>query len=122
MSLEDRRKKEGINIHLKELKDMQSKSQSANPLEPDPRVIQPCAVHSEPWWRSIGFNTVSSAVPAGNTSNLSSPDGPNGSLSNDDQSLSNGGVNEDDDDASKESQATASSQSGTFMYTKLIEG
>lgn len=49
-------------------------------------------------------------------------DGPNGSLSNDDQSLSNGGVNEDDDDASKESQATASSQSGTFMYTKLIEG
>ncbi|KAG8638292.1 nuclear transcription factor Y subunit A-1 isoform X2 [Manihot esculenta] len=90
---------------------MQSKSQSANPLEPDPRVIQPCAVHSEPWWRSIGFNTVSSAVPAGNTSNLSSPDGPNGSLSNDDQSLSNGGVNEDDDDASKESQATASSQS-----------
>ncbi|KDP22098.1 hypothetical protein JCGZ_25929 [Jatropha curcas] len=46
-----------------------------------------------------------------NASNLSSAEGPNDSLSNDDQSLSNGRLNEEDDAASKESQATASSRS-----------
>ncbi|KAF2287382.1 hypothetical protein GH714_039768 [Hevea brasiliensis] len=91
---------------------MQSNSESAYRREPDPHVIQPNAVHSEPWWRSFGYNTVPPVVPGENASNLSSPDGPtNGSLSNDDQSLSNERVNEEDDDASKESQATASSRS-----------
>lgn len=90
---------------------MQSKSESANRLEPDPRVIQPYAVHSEPWWRNIGYTTMAPTVAGENASNLSSPERPNDSLSNDDQSLSNGRLNEEDDDASKESQATASSRS-----------
>ncbi|KAF2312055.1 hypothetical protein GH714_027902 [Hevea brasiliensis] len=91
---------------------MQSKPVSANQLEPDPRVIQPYAVHSEPWWRSVSCNTVPPAVLGENATNLSSSNGPNGSLSNDDQSLSNERLNEDDDDGvSKESQATASSRS-----------
>ncbi|EEF48902.1 nuclear transcription factor Y subunit A-1 [Ricinus communis] len=91
---------------------MQSKSESANQLESrDQHSLPPYAVHSEPWWRTIGYSTVSRALAGGNASNLSSSEGPNGSLSNDDQSMSNGRLNEEDDDASKESQATASSRS-----------
>ncbi|WCJ36886.1 nuclear factor Y subunit A1 [Euphorbia peplus] len=89
---------------------MQSKSESANHLGSDPRIIHQYALHSEPWWRNVPYNATP-AVPAGNASNLSSSEEPNGSLSNDGQSMSNGRLNEEDDDASKESQNTASSQS-----------
>lgn len=95
------------------LEGMQSKSENPNQLEPDPHVIQRYTVHPEPWWRNIDYNGIPPAVAGGNAPNLSSPEGPDGSESNDDQSLSNDRPNEEDDDATKESQATASSRLGT---------
>ncbi|XP_065867146.1 nuclear transcription factor Y subunit A-1 [Euphorbia lathyris] len=89
---------------------MQSKSMSAHHPGSDPNIIQQYALHSEPWWRNIPYNG-SPAGQAGNASNLSSSEDRNGSMSNDGQSMSNGRLNEEDDDASKESQNTASSQS-----------
>ncbi|KAK3205271.1 hypothetical protein Dsin_019317 [Dipteronia sinensis] len=91
---------------------MQSKSENSNQLEPDPHAIPPTTVYSEPWWRGVGYNTISPVVTGGNASNSSSLDDPNGSESNDDQSLSNGGVNEEEEVAKKESQTTASSRPG----------
>ncbi|XP_050223038.1 nuclear transcription factor Y subunit A-1-like [Mercurialis annua] len=94
---------------MKESEGMQPNSDSGKALGCDQdqqHLAQPYSVHSEPWWRAIGGgNTVSSAQAGGNTSHLSSD-----SLSNDDRSMSNGGLNEEDDGASKESQATASSR------------
>lgn len=91
---------------------MQSKSEHPNQVEQDPHAFPPGAVYSEPWWRNMGYNTTSPAIAGGNVSNSSSLEYPNGSASNDSRSLSNGGVNEEEDDANKESQNTASSRSG----------
>lgn len=55
-------------------------------------------------------------MTGGNASNLNSSEGHNGSESNDDQSLSSGTLNEEDADANKDSQATASSQLGAANY------
>lgn len=96
----------------RKLEGMQSKSENANRLHPGSHAIPP-SVYSEPWWRNIGYNPISSVVTAGNISNSSSLECPNaGSDSNDGQSRSNNGLNEEDDDATKESQNTASSRSG----------
>ncbi|EOY32683.1 hypothetical protein QUC31_019320 [Theobroma cacao] len=89
---------------------MQSKSEGGSRLEPDLHGVPPTAVYSEPWWRNIGYSAISPGVRGGNTSNSSSMECPNGSESNDGQSLSNGGVNEEDD-GNKETQTTASSRS-----------
>lgn len=88
------------------------RSQSENQLEPDPRAIPPATVYAEPWWRGVGYNTVSQVVTGGNASNSSSLEGANGSESNDGQSMSNGGVNDEEEDAKKESLTTASSRLG----------
>ncbi|KAJ4825380.1 hypothetical protein Tsubulata_012534 [Turnera subulata] len=90
---------------------MQSKPDSANPHEPNAHAIHQYAVQAEPWWRSLGYNTVPPTFVGGNATNLSSPEEPDGSESNDDQSPSNSRLNEDDDDTTKESLATASSRS-----------
>lgn len=77
---------------------MQSKSDHEKPEDADSGAIQPNAVYSEPWWRSVGYNSIHPAVTGGNLSNSSSLEYPNGcSESNDAQSL-----NEEDDDATKE--------------------
>lgn len=97
---------------------MRSKSESTDQLEPNPNAIPPGAVYSEPWWRGVGYNSISPALAGGNVSNSSSLDCPNGSESNDAQSMSNDGLNEEDDDANKESRAPASSRSGN--WSKLV--
>ncbi|XVF19280.1 hypothetical protein REPUB_Repub11eG0096700 [Reevesia pubescens] len=89
---------------------MQSKSEAGSRLEPDPHGVPPTAVYSEPWWHNIGYDAISPGVRGGNASNSSSMECPNGSESNDGQSLSNGGLN-DEDDVNKETQTTASSRS-----------
>ncbi|KAJ8751246.1 hypothetical protein K2173_016427 [Erythroxylum novogranatense] len=78
---------------------MLSKSDSSNRREADREAVGRYAVHSEEWWRGTGYNAISS------------PECPNDSESNGDQSLSNGRLNEEDDDATKESHNIASSQS-----------
>ncbi|KAK9274013.1 hypothetical protein L1049_018827 [Liquidambar formosana] len=91
---------------------MREKSESANRPEPDPHGIPPSAVYSEPWWRGIGYNPIPPTLTGGNATNSSSPECLNGgSESNDGQSLSNGGLNEHDDNAIKESQTTVTSRS-----------
>ena len=94
---------------------MQSKSEGGNRLEPDPHGVHPTAVYPDPWWRKVGYGAISSGVRGGNASNSSSMECPNGSESNDGQSASNGGLNEEDD-ANKQTQTTASSQSGTSHH------
>uniref|UniRef100_A0A5B6YIE3 Nuclear transcription factor Y subunit n=1 Tax=Davidia involucrata TaxID=16924 RepID=A0A5B6YIE3_DAVIN len=85
---------------------MQSKPEDANRIEEYPYNISPSAVCSEPWWRSTGYNAISPAVIGGNASNSSSME-----QSKDGQSQSDGELNEEDDDAIKESQNTASPRS-----------
>ncbi|KAL5831940.1 hypothetical protein ACOSQ4_017294 [Xanthoceras sorbifolium] len=91
---------------------MRSKSENSNQLEPDPHAIPPATVYSEPWWRGVGYSGIAPVVTGGIASNSSSLDGPNVSESNDGQSMSNGGVKDEEEDAKKESQATASSRPG----------
>ncbi|XP_022754246.1 nuclear transcription factor Y subunit A-1-like [Durio zibethinus] len=88
---------------------MQSKSEHASQLEPDSHGVHPTAVFSEPWWGNIGYGAISVGVRGGNASNSSSMECPNGSESKDGQSLSSGGLNEEND-VNKETQTTASSQ------------
>ncbi|KAL9458725.1 hypothetical protein AB3S75_007570 [Citrus x aurantiifolia] len=90
---------------------MRSKSERTNQLEPDPNAIPPGAAYTEPWWRGVGYNSISPALAGANVSNSSSLDCPNGSESNNAKSISNDGLNEEDDAVNKESQATASSRS-----------
>ncbi|KAI4305086.1 hypothetical protein L6164_028475 [Bauhinia variegata] len=94
---------------------MQSKSETANRLRSDPHTFQATNVYSEPWWRGIGYNPISQVMAGANASNSSSMECPNGdSESNEGQSLSNGELNEEDDDATKESQPTTPNQSGKY--------
>lgn len=95
---------------------MRSKPENTNGLDADLKDIQEYTVNSEPWWCNIGYSSIPSAMTGGNTSNLTSSEGHNGSESNDDQSLSSGRLNEEDADANKDSQATASSQLGAANY------
>ncbi|KAK9022028.1 hypothetical protein V6N11_002326 [Hibiscus sabdariffa] len=89
---------------------MQSKSEGGGRLEPDLHGVPPTAVYSEPWWRNSGYGAISLRVRGGNASNSSSGECPNGSESNDGQTLSNGGVNKEDD-VNKETQTAVSSRS-----------
>lgn len=92
---------------------MQSKSQSRNQLGADPHSIPPTGMYSEPWWRGVGYNSPNPPMMGANVSNSSSLNCPNdGSESNDDQSLSNDGPNEEDDDDAKESKMNKSPRSG----------
>jgi len=115
---------------------MQSKSETTNPPRSNPQSFTPSNVYSEPWWRGIhphykpvppqamsGVNASNSsslerppqAMSVVNASNSSSLERPNGdSESSEDQSLSNNGVNEEDDDVTKESQPTAPNQPGAL--------
>jgi len=96
---------------------MPSKSETANQPRSNPHSFAPNNVYSEPWWRGIQYNSVPQAMSGVNASNSSSLERPNGdSESSEDQSLSNNGVNEEDDDATKESQPTAPNQAGALDY------
>ncbi|KAK8582130.1 hypothetical protein V6N13_145114 [Hibiscus sabdariffa] len=89
---------------------MQSKSEGGRRLEPDLHGVPPTAVYSEPWWRINGYGAITLRVRGGNASNSSSGEFPNGSESNEGQTLSNGGISKEDD-VNKETQAAASSRS-----------
>lgn len=91
---------------------MRPKSQNTDGLGLDSHNITPTNVYSEPWWRGVGYNPISPPLTARNASNSSSLDCPNGaSESNEDHSLSDGGPNEEDDDATKDSHVSASPRS-----------
>ena len=93
---------------------MRSKSQNTDQLGLDSHAIPPNSVYSEPWWRNAGYNPTSPTLPVGNASNSSSLECPNdASESNEDQSMSDDGLNEEDDDVTKDSHVGASPQSGT---------
>ncbi|XP_038699510.1 nuclear transcription factor Y subunit A-1-like isoform X2 [Tripterygium wilfordii] len=92
---------------------MQSKS-NENHGAPDPDGIPSNTMYAEPWWRGIGYNSSNPAVTQGNPSNSSSQGGQNGSESDDDHSLSDGGQNREGNDARKERRATASSRSANY--------
>ncbi|XVE78899.1 hypothetical protein DITRI_Ditri14bG0015300 [Diplodiscus trichospermus] len=89
---------------------MQSKSEGGSRLEPDPHVVPPTTVYADPWWCNVGYRAISAGVRGGNASNSSSMECPNGSESNDRQSLSNDGLNEEGN-GNKETQTTASTRS-----------
>ncbi|XP_027334272.1 nuclear transcription factor Y subunit A-1 isoform X1 [Abrus precatorius] len=101
---------------------MQSKSETANRLRSDPHSVQPSSVYSEPWWRGIGYNPIAQTMAGTNPSN-SSLECPNGdSESNEEgQSLSNSGMNEEDDDATKDSQPAALNQSGNYGQEQQMQ-
>ncbi|XP_061367398.1 nuclear transcription factor Y subunit A-1-like isoform X1 [Gastrolobium bilobum] len=103
-----------VRLHVLGSEDMQSKSETANRLRSDPHSFQPSNVYSEPWWRGIGYNPMAQAMSGANASHSSSLECPNGdSESNEEgQSLANSGLNEEDDDATKDSQPAAPNQSG----------
>ncbi|KAL2316606.1 hypothetical protein Fmac_030482 [Flemingia macrophylla] len=93
---------------------MQSKSETSNQLRSDPHSFAPNNVYSEPWWRGIQYKLVPQAMSGVNASNSSSLERPNvDSESSEGQSLSN--LNEEDDDATKESQPTAPNQLGNYV-------
>ncbi|RDY12841.1 Nuclear transcription factor Y subunit A-1, partial [Mucuna pruriens] len=94
---------------------MQPKSDTVNLPRSDPHSFTPNNVYSEPWWRGIQYNPVPQAMSGMNASNSSSLERPNGdSESSEDQSLSSNGLNEEDDDATKEPQPTAPNQPGNY--------
>ncbi|KAL0558783.1 hypothetical protein IC582_003365 [Cucumis melo] len=89
---------------------MQSKSETNNQL--DPNGAPSTSIYYEPWWRGMGYNTFPLPVVGGNASSSTSLEFPNGgSESNDGQSVSNNDVNDEEDDVSKEVQATGSPHS-----------
>ena len=93
----------------------QSQSQNTEQLGLDSHAIPPSSVCGEPWWRNVGYMPVSMPLTGGNVSNSSSVECPNGaSESNEDQSLSNDGQYEEEDDATKDSNVSASPQSGSI--------
>ncbi|XP_052184917.1 nuclear transcription factor Y subunit A-1 isoform X2 [Diospyros lotus] len=85
---------------------MQSKSKSATRIEVNPYNISPSAACLESWWRSMVSNSIPPAVIGGNSSNSSSLE-----QSKDSQSLSDGGLDEEDDDTIGESPIATSSHS-----------
>nr|XP_034893635.1 nuclear transcription factor Y subunit A-1-like [Populus alba] len=100
---------------------LRSKPENTNGLDADLKDIQEYTVNSEPWWRNIGYSSIPPAMTGGNASNLNSSEGHNGSESNDDQSLSSGTLNEEDANANKDSQATASSQLGNGLHYQNLQ-
>ena len=100
---------------------MQSKSETENQLRTDQHSYPPNNVYSEPWWRDPGYIPMTQAKPAANASNSSSLECRNAdSESNDGQSLSNSGANEEDDDAAKESPAAPPNQSGAYALCYIV--
>ncbi|KAL6957026.1 hypothetical protein U1Q18_047790, partial [Sarracenia purpurea var. burkii] len=107
----------GIDGFLKDFRSMQSQSRSANQIEANPYNILPSAECSVPWWRSPGLNYIPPAVIGGNTPNYCTLE-----QSEDVQSQSDGGLDEEDDDVVKQSQITASPHSGRMMLSDALAG
>ncbi|XP_009767513.1 nuclear transcription factor Y subunit A-1 [Nicotiana tabacum] len=79
---------------------MPSNTTSANREEPNAYNGPRSAVYSEPWWNSAGYNPVSPGLMRGTASDSSSLE-----QSMDGQSQSDGGINEEEDDAPEKSQS-----------------
>ena len=95
---------------------MQSKSETNNQLQSDPNGAPSTTIYYEPWCSSMGYSPFPLPVVGGNASSSTSLEFPNGgSESNDGQSVSNNDVNDEEDDVSKEVQATGSPHSGTSL-------
>ncbi|XP_019434586.1 PREDICTED: nuclear transcription factor Y subunit A-1-like isoform X1 [Lupinus angustifolius] len=94
---------------------MQPKSET-NGMRSDPRSFQPSIGYAEHWWRGIAYNPIAQTMSEANTTNSSSLDCPNGdSESNEEgRSLSNSGLNEEDDGATKDSQHGAPNQTENY--------
>ncbi|XP_047954500.1 nuclear transcription factor Y subunit A-1-like [Salvia hispanica] len=83
---------------------MQSKPKSVNQGQPNPYNVATSTGYSDPWLNNNGFNSFSPMMMRENASDSSSPE-----QSVDEQSQSEGGINEDDDTA-KQSPSTSSLQ------------
>ena len=94
---------------------MQSKSKSASQMEVNAYNTSSPATCSEPWRRSMDYNSIPATEIGGNTSNSSLLE-----QSKDCQSQSDDGRDEEDDGAIKESQITASPHSGIFQTRPLL--
>lgn len=86
---------------------MQSKSKSVNQGQSDLYNVANTTVYSDPWWNNTGYNSLSPAMMRGNASDSSSLE-----QSVDGQSQSEGGINEEDDDTTKQSPSTTPLQPG----------
>lgn len=80
---------------------MLSKSKSANCGKARTYNVPNSTVYSEPWWNTAGNNPVSVGLMRGSASESQSPE-----QSEDGRSQSDGGSNEEDDDAPEKSQST----------------
>ncbi|KAK6119764.1 hypothetical protein DH2020_046486 [Rehmannia glutinosa] len=87
---------------------MQSKSKSVKEGESNPYNVANSTVYSDPWWNNTGYNSFSPAMMRGNASESSSQE-----QSVDGQSQSESGINEEDDDANKQSPSNTHLQPGS---------
>lgn len=81
---------------------MQSKSETANRVEAQSYNLPRSAVYADPWWSAAGCNPINPHLKRASVSDSSSLE-----QSVDDQSQSDGVVNEEDDDTAKKSQNSA---------------
>lgn len=90
---------------------MPSNSKSANREETNAYNGPRSTVYSEPWWNSAVYNPVSPGLMRESASDSSSLE-----QSVDGQSQSDGGINEEDDDARDKSQAIVPLHAGIFNF------
>ncbi|XP_010257210.1 PREDICTED: nuclear transcription factor Y subunit A-7-like isoform X1 [Nelumbo nucifera] len=91
---------------------MHSKSDNGSQLEPSAQTVSPSTVSAQPWWRPIGYKTVSPVVgeSASKLPPLEPPSGGGGTKAG--QAQENGGP-ENGTDVSKETQTSAAPQLGS---------
>lgn len=84
-----------------------SKTLDKNEAEANSFNVSNLAVCSERWWNTMGYNSVSPGMMRGSASESSSLE-----QSMDGQSQSDCRINDDDDDAARQSQGAVNQQSG----------
>lgn len=94
---------------------MPSNTTSANREEPNAYNGPRSAVYSEPWWNSAGYNPVSPGLMRGTASDSSSLE-----QSMDGQSQSDGGINEEEDDAPEKSQSIVPLHAGISSFFNVV--
>lgn len=91
---------------------MQSKPKTASQGEANLQNLTNSTVCSEPWWNNTGYNSFSPAVMRGNASDSSSTEQEK---SLDDQSQSEGRMNEEDNDTARKSPSAVPLQPGSAL-------
>lgn len=89
---------------------MQPKPNRSDRTESNPYNVSQSTVCSEPWWNSMGYNSISPSMMRGNASDSSSLE-----QSMDGPSQSDSRMNEEDDDAAKQSQSDVNNRPGILL-------